>query len=117
MYEYKATVGRVIDGDTIIVDIDLGFHLTQHGMAIRLAGLDTPEIRGPERVHGLRYKEFVAKRLFPGKEVRLQVHKEGSFKRYVTDVYYKPYPPEVGVKERWLNEELREKLARDQDNG
>ena len=44
MYTYKAELDRVIDGDTIDVNIDLGFDITVH-KRIRLAGIDTPESR------------------------------------------------------------------------
>ena len=42
MYEYQATVTSVIDGDTIEVAIDLGFHVTIHER-VRIYGVDTPE--------------------------------------------------------------------------
>tara|TARA_Y100000593_G_C4198684_1_gene280690 strand:- start:23 stop:439 length:417 start_codon:yes stop_codon:yes gene_type:complete len=44
MYIYKARLDRVIDGDTIDANIDLGFDITVH-KRIRLAGIDTPESR------------------------------------------------------------------------
>lgn len=45
MYTYLANVIRVLDGDTIIVDIDLGFDIWVRNQSIRLEGIDTPEIR------------------------------------------------------------------------
>jgi endonuclease YncB( thermonuclease family) len=45
MYEYKATVVKVVDGDTVDVDIDLGFDTWLHNQRIRLYGIDTPECR------------------------------------------------------------------------
>ena len=44
MYTYKAKLDRVIDGDTIDVNIDLGFDITVH-KRVRLGGIDTPESR------------------------------------------------------------------------
>ncbi len=44
MYEYKAKVHRIIDGDTVDVTIDLGFEMTTK-QRIRLYGIDTPETR------------------------------------------------------------------------
>jgi len=44
MYTYKAKLDRVIDGDTIDVNMDLGFDISVH-KRIRLAGIDTPESR------------------------------------------------------------------------
>lgn len=42
MHEYEATLVRVIDGDTIVVDIDLGFRVTSR-QPVRLYGINTPE--------------------------------------------------------------------------
>lgn len=44
MYEYKATVKRIIDGDSLVLDIDLGFYMFMNETKIRLFGLDTPEM-------------------------------------------------------------------------
>lgn len=46
MYEYKAIVVRVVDGDTIILDVDLGFY-TYVRMSCRLAGLNAIELSQP----------------------------------------------------------------------
>jgi micrococcal nuclease len=45
MYEYRAKVVRVIDGDTIDFDIDLGFSTWQHTERVRLYGIDAPEVK------------------------------------------------------------------------
>ena len=45
MYHYKAKLVRVIDGDTIDVDIDLGFDVWLKNQRVRLAGIDSPECR------------------------------------------------------------------------
>lgn len=54
MYEYKATVVRVIDGDTVILDVDLGFYVLVR-MSCRLAGINAIELNQPggsqARVH------------------------------------------------------------------
>ena len=42
MYEYNCKILRVVDGDTVDVDIDLGFGMWQHKERIRIYGLDTP---------------------------------------------------------------------------
>lgn len=52
MYEYRATLDRVVDGDTVYLVVDLGFHI-QVRMSFRLLGIDTPEVRGEERPEGL----------------------------------------------------------------
>ena len=49
LYTYKARCVSVYDGDSITLDIDLGFNHWMLNQKIRLLGIDTPEIRGPER--------------------------------------------------------------------
>lgn len=48
MYEYTARLVRVIDGDTWILDTDLGMSIWIHGQRIRAAGINAPELSTPE---------------------------------------------------------------------
>ena len=62
MYEYKCKIVRVVDGDTVDVDIDLGFGMWMHKERIRLHGIDTPESRTrdlEEKKYGLLAKEQI----------------------------------------------------------
>ena len=64
MYEYKCTIVKVIDGDTVDVDIDLGFNVVLEKQRVRLYGIDTPESRTrdlEEKKYGLMAKDFVKK--------------------------------------------------------
>jgi len=45
MHEYRCTIRRVVDGDTVDVDIDLGFGIWVRNERVRLHGIDTPESR------------------------------------------------------------------------
>ncbi len=56
MYEYRAKIVRVYDGDTVYADLDLGFKHTMHEVSLRLFGINAPEVSGEERVAGLRSK-------------------------------------------------------------
>lgn len=59
MYEYRCRVVRVLDGDTVLAEIDLGFRIS-YRTPIRLAGLDAPELhRGTpdEKARGLAAKQ------------------------------------------------------------
>lgn len=60
MYEYKATVKRIIDGDSLVLDIDLGFHMFMNETKIRLFGLDTPEMNAEDPL--LRLQAVLATR-------------------------------------------------------
>ena len=53
MYEYKCKVLRVVDGDTVDVDIDLGFGVTLTDERVRIMGIDTPESRTRDKVEDL----------------------------------------------------------------
>jgi len=62
MFEYRVKVKRVVDGDTVDVDIDLGFGVWLRGERVRLYGIDTPESRTRdkiEKIYGLAAKEFL----------------------------------------------------------
>jgi micrococcal nuclease len=64
MYEYKAKVVRVVDGDTLIVDIDLGFCFWARNQTIRLHGIDCPETRSKDKEevkYGELSKQYVRK--------------------------------------------------------
>jgi len=68
MYEYKATVKRIIDGDTLVLDIDLGFYMFMNETKIRLYGLDTPEMNAEDPL--LRLQAVLATRyLFDNLEI------------------------------------------------
>lgn len=54
MYTYSAEVTRVIDGDTIQIDIDLGFGVWFRNQRVRLNGIDTPESRTKDKEEKIR---------------------------------------------------------------
>lgn len=74
MYNYKAVVTRVVDGDTVIVDIDLGFGVWLKEQSVRLAKINTPEIKGSTRVAGIAAKDFLSK-LILNKWVQIRTEK------------------------------------------
>ena len=57
MYEYRAKTVKIVDGDTVDIDIDLGFDVWIRNQRIRLYKVDTPEKRTRNK-HGNRYKHF-----------------------------------------------------------
>ena len=63
MYEYRAYVRKVYDGDTITVDIDLGFDVVLKNQKIRLVKINAPEVRGTERPEGLKVRDIVRSRI------------------------------------------------------
>lgn len=91
MYEYKAVITNVVDGDTFDVDIDLGFHIHIYER-VRLLDVDTPEKFGDEKHLGLIMKKYAEKE-FLGKEVVLKSEKKNteavtdSFGRWLVRVF------------------------------
>ena len=89
MHEYKSVILKWIDGDTVDVDIDLGFDCWLHGQRIRLVGVDTPESRTrdlEEKKYGLLAKSFVQSFAPVGSEVVLKTTKKGKYGRYLGDI-------------------------------
>ena len=86
MYEYPCKIVRVVDGDTVDVDIDLGFSHWIHNERIRLYGVDTPECRtrdAEEKTAGLVAKKFVEDALHVGGTYTLTTREKGKFGRYL----------------------------------
>lgn len=86
MYEYRCTVIKIVDGDTVDVDIDLGFGVWMRNERVRLYGIDTPESRTrdlTEKKYGLLAKEFLKKMLDDEGGIILKTNKdaEGKFGR------------------------------------
>jgi micrococcal nuclease len=92
MYEYFCNVVRVIDGDTVVVNIDLGFDTWIFDQHVRLVDIDAPEVRTTDLVEkkaGYEAKEFVEKHLPIGTRQVLMSRKynvaKGSFGRIIGD--------------------------------
>jgi micrococcal nuclease len=85
MYEYRVKkVTGVVDGDTIDVDIDLGFNIS-YSQRIRLAGIDTPESRTTdkkEKVLGLEVKQRLKDILATASVVVIRTQKPDSTEKY-----------------------------------
>ena len=83
MHTYKCTILRVVDGDTVDVDIDLGFGVWMRKERIRVLGIDTPESRTRDKVektYGILAKNFVKSYLPVGSVQVLQTEKDGTGK-------------------------------------
>jgi len=108
LYTYEAFLERVVDGDTIIVRIDLGFDVLKRER-IRLRGIDAAEIETDE---GKKAERFVRKKLKGIEKVVLRTHWHDMYGRYVADVMYDPgnlSKDDVLLKGRFLNQELLDK--------
>ena len=90
MYEYECTIRRVVDGDTVDVDVSLGFGVWRCNERIRLYGVDTPECRtrdAEEKAAGLLAKEFVKDALHVGGTYTLSTKEKGKFGRFLGVIF------------------------------
>ena len=81
MYEYRVDIVKVIDGDTVDVDIDLGFGTWIKDERVRIMGIDTPESRTrdkEEKVFGLAAKKRLQELLGKGAILKTQINKDGE---------------------------------------
>jgi len=101
MYEYRAKLVNVVDGDTVDVDIDLGFGIWMRDERVRIMGIDTPESRTrdlTEKKFGLAAKQRITELLSgPDLVLKTQIARDGEdmkgkFGRILGDfnVYYAP---------------------------
>ena len=90
IYNYKAFVTGVYDGDSITIDIDLGFNNWMKNQKVRLFGINTPEIRGEERPDGLVARDRL-RELILDKEVIITSYKDksGKYGRWLATVFLK----------------------------
>lgn len=96
LYTYKAEVTEVVDGDTVRVDIDLGFHIWIRDETLRLYGIDAPELRGyggrrvteDEKRRGRAAKAALIDKI-EGREVELCTikDKKGKYGRYLARLF------------------------------
>jgi micrococcal nuclease len=93
MFEYRGHVVRVYDGDSIWCTVDLGFAI-QHGstarpVPFRLAGIDTPELRGPQKDAGRIVADWLRDRI-ESTDVVLRTHSPNpgdKYGRYLAEVW------------------------------
>lgn len=75
MYEYAAVVERVQDGDSVVLDIDLGFSVRLRA-SCRLYGINAPEMVGESKAKGEAAKAALAQLLPAGARVSARTHKD-----------------------------------------
>src|SRR5665648_985662 len=99
MYQYKAIISKVIDGDTLEIDIDLGLSVWIRNEKIRLYGIDTPEVYGVKKgsdewERGNKASEFVKRVVLGHEEATVETFKDKKEKygRYLAVVYIRINP-------------------------
>ena len=99
--EFHVTVTKVVDGDTVDVDIDLGFSTILKKQRVRLMGIDTPESRTRDLVEKLFGKAAKAhlKKLLSEGDITLVSHDKGKFGRILGELFVS-----VESDEDWMDE-------------
>ena len=81
MYEYRCKILKVVDGDTVDVDIDLGFGVVLSDERVRIMGIDTPESRTSdkvEKVFGIAAKNALKGMLGKTSILKTQINRDGE---------------------------------------
>ena len=91
MHEYKTKIRRIVDGDTVDVDIDLGFGMILSKQRIRLYGIDTPESRTrdkEEKFYGKLAAQFLKDQCKKGSCITLKTYldKKGKYGRILGEI-------------------------------
>lgn len=88
LYAYRAFVRRAYDGDTVTVDIDLGFGVLLQGQTVRLLRINAPELRGESREAGLRSRDALRSRVSNKWVVlRTERDKKEKFGRWLGEIW------------------------------
>ena len=89
MYRYKVSVVKVVDGDTVDVDIDLGFGMTYKKQRVRMLGIDTPESRTRDLVEKKFGKASKAhlQSILERDDIELVSHDKGKFGRILGELF------------------------------
>lgn len=82
MYDYNVTVVRVVDGDTVRLDLDLGFHEWLRDQSYRLLRINAPEMSTPEGKAARAWLEAY----LVGKKVTAHTEKSDHFGRYLVEL-------------------------------
>lgn len=105
MYTYKIEkINKIIDGDTIDIDINLGFGI-KLSQRIRLKGINTPETRTSnleEKKKGLDAKEWLIKELSHEGEWIIKTFKEDKYGRILGILYYEN--ESTSINDKMINE-------------
>lgn len=107
LFTYKALVERVVDGDTVWVNIDCGFGIWCR-QKLRLRGIDAPELPTDQ---GIRAKQFVQDQLADCGFIIVKTYGSDKYDRYLADIFYQAginLPEDVAADGRLLNRQIVE---------
>jgi micrococcal nuclease len=106
-YEYNVTIAKVVDGDTVDVDIDLGFGMVYKKQRVRMLGIDTPESRTRDLVEkkfGKASKKHLKELLESAESITLISHDKGKFGRILGELFVHEEGIKVNVNEQMITD-------------
>jgi len=108
MYEYKIRkILKIYDGDTITVEVELGFGVTKKEK-LRLALINAPEMRGSEKDKGTLSRDWLREKLYSAEEqgkdiiIKTMKDKKGKYGRYIAEIFI----DDISVNRELVNEGL-----------
>tara|TARA_R100001244_G_scaffold39749_1_gene35619 strand:+ start:362 stop:811 length:450 start_codon:yes stop_codon:yes gene_type:complete len=111
LFRYSAKIVKIVDGDTVDVDIDLGFSVILANQRLRLYGIDTPEVRTRdllEKEAGNLAKARVEELLVIGESYPIWTVEKGKFGRYLAKIWpsFEEFPHISSVNAMLIQEDL-----------
>lgn len=109
LYNYKFTLNRVVDGDTFIGDIDLGFNIVQRDQRIRLYGVNAPETRRAseeEKAWGREVTQIVEQLLINAPSIIIKSYNYDDFGRVLAEVFYEDNGEYINLSEYMIENNL-----------
>lgn len=85
LYHYRAELVRIVDGDTVELRIDVGFHFWFR-YNVRLMGIDTPEVRGETKAAGLAASAALREKI-EGKELFVRTYAPDKYGRWLATLF------------------------------
>lgn len=92
MYQYNATLLNIVDGDTVDMDVDMGFNV-RIKQRMRLYGINTPELHASDpaiREAAVKAKEFVATQVKVGQSYEILTYKNDKYGRLLVKIRLTP---------------------------
>jgi endonuclease YncB( thermonuclease family) len=83
MYEYNCTLLAVVDGDTVKLEIDLGFHIRVHEV-FRLARINAPELLS---IEGMQARQFIDQQLAKATAMKCQTSRQEKYGRWLCELF------------------------------
>jgi micrococcal nuclease len=92
MYQYNATLLNIVDGDTVDMDVDMGFNV-RIKQRMRFYGIDTPELNSNDpviRASAVKAKDFVASHVKVGQSYMIETFKNDKYGRLLVKIRITP---------------------------